>query len=324
MENIICPKVSVIVPVYNAEKYIERCCVSLFEQTLQEMEFIFVDDCSPDRSVDIINEVASRYPNRVGQYKILTHTPNRGVSFSRQQGLDAAIGEFVIHCDSDDWVDIDMYQRMYDTAIKEDADEVCCGFVVEYFDGKKHRVALDEEKLCDKISFNLAPQTGSLVNKIVRLKNLRDANVHFPTDTNWGEDFCVSIAGLLLSRKTVCLPDCFYHYWQNTNSITHTVSRERCLELIRVPNHVEKFLLQIGKYEKYQDELDYLKFQCKSRFLRDKSVRDIVFWEEIFPECHSNILSFPCSMYFKFASWFIVHHLTWVAIIILKLRDSKK
>lgn len=323
MENKTQPKLSVIIPVYKAEKFIERCCKSLFEQTLDNIEYIFVDDCSPDNSVTLIREMVARYPDREPMVKILSHTPNKGVSFSREQGFEAATGEFIIHCDSDDWVDLDMYKTMYDIAIRENADEVCCGYVIEYSDGRIQECLVDEKRFCGKINFNLAPTTGSLVNKIVRLKNLRDAHVHFPIDTNWGEDFCVSIAGLLLSRKTVCIPDCFYHYWQNVDSITHTISRERCMQLLRVAAHVDDLLQQIDKKEEYQHELNYLKFQCKSRFLRDRSIRDIAFWKYTFPECHKEILSYPGSIYFKIASWLVVNHLTWLAMPILKLRDKK-
>lgn len=323
MEKTNKPKLSVIIPVYNAERFIERCCVSLFDQTLDNIEYIFVDDSSSDNSVNMIREIAARYPGREPLVKILTHTPNRGVSFSRELGLENATGEFVIHCDSDDWVDLEMYKTMYDTAINEDADEVCCGYIIEYSNGRKFECHVEEKTLCGKVDFNLSPTTGSLVNKLVRLQNLRDANVHFPQDTDWGEDFCVSIAGLLLSRKTIYLHNCFYHYWQNVESITHTITRERCLELLRVVGHVENFLQQIGKIAEYEFELNYLKFQCKSRFLRDKSVRDIPFWQLTFPECHKHIMSYSDSLYFRVASWLVAHQLSWLALPILILRDYK-
>lgn len=318
------PKVSVIVPIYKAEKFIERCCVSLFEQTLDDMEFIFVDDCSPDNSIAMIRDIMKRYPNREPQIKILTHTPNRGVSFTRQQGFEAATGEFVIHCDSDDWVELDMYESMYNTAIIEDADVVCCGYSVEYANGRKQDVLCNKENLCSKVVFNLAPQTGSLCSKIVRLSNLRNANVSFPQDTNWGEDFCVSIAGLVLSKKTVVLDSCFYHYWQNTDSITHTISKTKCLELTKVPQHVEEFLLSAGLLQKYKHQLNYLKFQSKAVLLRDKGVRDIKLWKSIYPECHYDIFSYRYPLYFKIASWFISHNMTAVAKPILLLKDSRR
>ena len=96
------PFVSVVIPVYEAEAFIERCCRSLFEQTLDEMEFIFVSDGSKDKSIALIKEVLNDYPNRQTQTKIIDRKENRGVSYTRQEGLSHATGEYVIHCDSDD------------------------------------------------------------------------------------------------------------------------------------------------------------------------------------------------------------------------------
>ena len=87
------PKVSVIVPVYGVEKYIERCARSLFEQTLDDIEYIFVDDCSPDRSIEILNQVIGEYPGRKDQVQIIHHASNQGLALARQTGLKAATGE---------------------------------------------------------------------------------------------------------------------------------------------------------------------------------------------------------------------------------------
>ena len=94
------PKVSVIIPVYNASKFLERCCNSLFSQSLDDMQFIFVDDCSIDNSVEIVKDVLMQYPNRQNQVKIVRQTTNQGVSIARQRGLEESMGEFVIHCDA--------------------------------------------------------------------------------------------------------------------------------------------------------------------------------------------------------------------------------
>lgn len=124
------PKVSVIIPVYNVEKYIEKCAESLFNQSLIELEFIFVDDCSQDRSLLLLT-VLDKYPYRKKQVKILVHENNLGVSQSRQDGLDIATGEYIIHCDPDDWVATNMYETMYMQAKKHSADIVFCNVVVE-------------------------------------------------------------------------------------------------------------------------------------------------------------------------------------------------
>ena len=99
------PKVSVVIPVYGVEKYIERCARSLFEQTLDDIEYIFVNDCTKDRSIDILNEVINDYPARKQQIRIVHHKENKGLPFARQSGWQVATGEYVANCDSDDWVD---------------------------------------------------------------------------------------------------------------------------------------------------------------------------------------------------------------------------
>ncbi len=322
MENTIIPKVSVIIPVYKAERYIERCCRSLFEQTLDDLEFIFVDDCSPDDSIQIIERIVSDYPQRQCQLKILSHSPNRGVSYTRQQGMDAAQGEYIIHCDSDDWVDPGMYETLYTIAKEEQADVVCCGFVIELPEGKKRYSTYAQKALCTKVEFNLAPRTGSLCTKIVRLSMLREAYVHFPEGINWGEDFCVSIAGLILSSKTVLLPNVFYHYWQNVESITHTITIRQCEQLVACAPYLESFLHRIGKYEEYEFQLNYLKFQVKNNFLRRKEVRDLAKWVNTYPESHQYIFSYSVSFYVKITAWLVSKHLFLLAKIVLFIYDS--
>ena len=107
------PKVSVIVPIYNVEKYIERCLRSLFEQTLDDIEYIFVNDCTPDNSMIILEKILKEYPHRIKQVKIINHEQNQGQAGARTSGMKAMTGEYMIHCDPDDWVELDMYEIMF-------------------------------------------------------------------------------------------------------------------------------------------------------------------------------------------------------------------
>ena len=129
------PKVSIIVPIYNVEKYIERCAKSLFEQTLDNIEYIFIDDCSPDNSVSILEKMANSYPSRKSLIRLFRFSENRGQALARQFGIQQARGKYIIHCDPDDWVDLDLYEILYNTAIEGDYDMVRCHFVRT--DGKK-------------------------------------------------------------------------------------------------------------------------------------------------------------------------------------------
>ena len=126
------PAVSVIVLVYKVEKYIERCARSLFEQTLQDIEYIFVDDCTPDRSIEILEWVLEDYPERKSQVIILHNERNSGLPFSRRRGVEAASGDYIIHCDSDDWPESDMYAKLYAKASSENLDMVICRMRLVY------------------------------------------------------------------------------------------------------------------------------------------------------------------------------------------------
>ena len=128
------PAVSVIVLVYKVEKYIGRCARSLFGQTLQDIEYIFIDDSSPDRSVEILEKVLEDYPQRRGQVKILRTEKNLGQAPCRRIGVEAASGEYIIHCDSDDYVEKDIYEKLYTKAKAENLDMVICQMQLVYPD----------------------------------------------------------------------------------------------------------------------------------------------------------------------------------------------
>ena len=111
------PKLSVIVPIWGVEKYIEKCARSLFESDLDDMEFIFVDDCTPDKSIELLEALMEQYPERKKQSSIVRHEVNKGLPQARKTGFEASRGEFVTYCDSDDWVAPSMYSKMLATAV---------------------------------------------------------------------------------------------------------------------------------------------------------------------------------------------------------------
>ena len=125
------PAVSVLVPVYNVSKYIERCAHSLFQQTFDDIEYVFVNDCSPDDSIKKLQKVIEQYPNRKKRVQIIHHDKNRGASVSRNTCLENSTGKYIQFIDSDDWIESDMIETMYNKAETESADIVVCDFVIE-------------------------------------------------------------------------------------------------------------------------------------------------------------------------------------------------
>lgn len=314
------PLVSIIIPVYNTGKYIQRCCESLFCQTLDNLEFVFVNDGSTDDSVNTIRECLGNFPSRVPQAKIIDRAENRGISYSRQEGLDNATGEFVIHCDSDDWVELDMYQTLYNIAIKESADIVCCGFYNNYPDAQTQS-SYPKTDFFQPLEFNISPLTGSLCNKLVKRSILVDNKIHFPLDTNWGEDFCVSIEGLISASYIVCIRASFYHYRQNLSSTTHNLTIAKCQELIRVGYHVEKFLDETGKRSEYNFQLNYLKFQLKAPLLMFSECRSLQLWKNVYGETKGSFFKYNCPFYLRLTAWLIDNGMSFCASIVLFVRD---
>ena len=112
------PKVSVIIPIYNTEKYLRKCLDSVCNQTLSDIEIICVNDCSTDNSLEILEEYASK-DNRI---KLIDFKENKGAAVARNAGIDEAKGEYIGFVDSDDFIDLDFYEKLYNKAVKSGAD----------------------------------------------------------------------------------------------------------------------------------------------------------------------------------------------------------
>ena len=131
-------KVSVIIPIYKVEAFIERCATTLMEQTLHEVEYIFVDDATPDRSIQILEEVVARYSERKEQVRIVHHEENKGLPAARNTGLTLATGEYIFHCDSDDYVELTMLEELYHTAKNQEADIVWCDWYLTFAENERY------------------------------------------------------------------------------------------------------------------------------------------------------------------------------------------
>ena len=224
-----CPKVSIIVPVYKAEKYLHKCVDSLLAQTFRDFEILLIDDGSPDKSGNLCDEYAAK-DSRVR----VIHKKNGGVSSARQCGIDNALGEYTIHADPDDWVEPDMLEELYNKAIEDNADMVICDY---FFNSKKY----NETKYVKQKPSELACQTvikelfqqlhGSCCNKLVRRVCYSNYNIRFPEGVNYREDLYVCVALLQKNIKVSYLPKAFYHYvvGLNENSLSHTSRSSRDL-----------------------------------------------------------------------------------------------
>jgi len=218
-------KVSIIVPIYNVEKFIERCVRCLFSQTLNDIEFIFVNDRTPDDSMSILSRLIDEYDQRIHEkrweVRIDSMPTNSGQAAVRRHGLQLASGDYVYHCDSDDWIEKDMISEMWNLANQDDLDVVVCDFAhvkdgeTVYYKGMK---ALDAKDFFKEV---LSGQSSWAVwNKLFK-RSLYD-NIIFPQKgMNMGEDMAIVVQLLYNCKRVGYINKALYNYWNNVESITN-------------------------------------------------------------------------------------------------------
>lgn len=220
-------KVSICIPVYNVEKYIARCVRSLMEQTLSGVELIFVNDATPDNSIQVLEETLKEYNRDDVVVKIIHHEKNMGVTAARFTAMNAVTGKYFIHCDPDDWVDPEMYQIMYDTLIHDRADIVYCNFSFIYDDGRK---ILKEEKhvetpvdMIKEILDLRGACWGVLWNKMWKYSVYND--IKCPLSISFCEDIVMSVQMLNNCCNISCVDKALYNYYQRSTGICKSFTK---------------------------------------------------------------------------------------------------
>ena len=285
------PKVSIIVTVFKSEKYIEKCVHSLFVQTLDEIEYIFVNDSTPDNSVSIVKNILQEYPLRQSYVKIINQETNGGVSHARQIGICYATGEFIIHCDSDDWVDKDMYERLYRKAKETDADIVGCNFRHEFsdiqYDFHQQYSESMEENIRRLINGKIFPSLcTSLTKRELIIKN----NISIPIGLNMGEDLFFNLQLYLHATKIVGMDWAPYHYRHTENSSCVQRTRKSIDSDIAIAGMIERLMKDQKMYDKYAKDIEFRKFFSKLPLMEDlNNINNYQDWQSIYPETNKYI-----------------------------------
>ena len=285
------PKVTVILTIYNCEKYIEACARSLFEQTLDRLEYIIVNDATPDNSIQILNDVVCDYPHRKSGIKIINLEKNGGVSNARRIGIENATGEYVIHTDSDDWVEKDMYERLYLKAKETNADIVGCNFRHEYYDVQYdfHQQYTDnmEENIRRLINGKIFP---SLCTSLTRRKLIIENQLSFPIGLNMGEDLFFNLQLYLHAKKIVSMDWAPYHYQHTEDSSCVLRTRKSIDSDIMIAGLIETFMKEHGLYNQYAKDIEFRKFISKLPLLHNLDDKELYNeWLTTFPETNHHI-----------------------------------
>lgn len=211
--------VTVTVPVYNTSKYLRKCLDSLAAQTLKDIEIIVVDDGSTDKSGAICDEYGERYDNFT-----IIHQENGGLAAARQTGLEAATGEYIIVCDSDDWAEPNMYERLYKAAKETEADIVMCGYIAEYSDGR----SIPLQKWFKHLDFegHMKELFGTGYNnswiRLVRRSLFTENNIVYERGINLGEDGFILYKLMLTRPKLAQIDAKLYHYRKEFGGLSYT------------------------------------------------------------------------------------------------------
>lgn len=287
------PKVSVIVPIYNVEKYLEKCINSLLSQTLEDIQIILVNDGSKDNSGNIAKEYEKNNTDRV----IYVEKENGGLSDARNYGLKYATGDFIAFLDSDDYIEKNAYEEMYNKAIEENADYVECDFIWEFH----NKIRVDKQYPYKNKKEMLSFVRVVAWNKLIKRQLITDNNLEFPKGLRY-EDVEFTYKLIPFINKFAYVDKPFIHYVQREGSIAN-VQNERTAEIFTVLDNVIEFYKENNIYDEYRDELEYnyaryllcssLKRMCK---IKDKIVREKLLtesWERLnlnFPNWKENII----------------------------------
>ena len=243
-------KLSIIVPVYNVEQYIEKCIESLINQTLKEIEIIFVNDGTPDNSVNIIK----KYQKKDNRIKLI-NKENGGQASARNLGLVHAKGEYIAFLDSDDYVNEEMYEKMYNKAKKNSLDIVICNYFLTYKDRieeVKNNITSKKEKIILPNEYILL--TPSPWNKIIKKSYLEQLNFKFPEGIIY-EDYA-SIPTLVLNKpKVLYINECLHYYVQSeTSTMRNLEYKKKYEDIFQATEYLYESLINKG----YDKELEYL------------------------------------------------------------------
>lgn len=252
------PKVSIIVPVYNTGKYLKKCLDSLIHQTLEDIEIIIVNDGSTDDSQSIIDEYV-KMDSRIKSYI----KENGGQGSARNLGLEKSTGEYIGYIDSDDFVELNMYEDMYNKSLEDNSDIVNVGYYIYSETGyiiEKQVFRRTENPTNIYNTPEVLFYNTAVTNKLFKASLLKSNNIQFRVK-KWYEDFDFVIKTLCYASNISVIEKPYYYYLQRSGSTMNNSNTSRNLEILEAMDEIISFCKEQGIYDKYIDELEFLALQ---------------------------------------------------------------
>lgn len=257
-------KVSILIPIYGVEQYIEECVISLFEQTYLNIEYVFVNDSTKDKSIEILKNVLCKYPHREPQIKIINHEINKGLGAARKTALLYSTGDYIIHVDSDDYIANNAVEILINKATASHVDIVDCAFV-EVGEGKQSPIKLPfhgkDEQYMNLILSRTGVTTNQIWGRLIKRSLYKENDIVNKEGVNLGEDYSV-LPLLLYKGKRSFVDDGLYFYRvDNKNSYMNTCLSKKSIEsCIMAHNIVYEYLIKkkLSASTKYSIEFGML------------------------------------------------------------------
>lgn len=269
--------ISVIVPVYNTEKYLDRCIQSILAQTYTDLELLLIDDGSTDSS----GAICDKYAEQDSRVRVF-HKANGGVSSARNIGLDNAKGEWIGWVDSDDYIDEDMYEQLYNAAMSKNVDIAYCNYRTELFSSNMPSDSLSKG---DFFNQYLYVPTTSLCITLAK-KSLYN-NIRFNEKANLGEDLLISSKLYYFSKSRILVPKALYFYTDTPFSLTKTVQPKQLEGLLKNTIELYRFFNRTSIYSDLKETLAGRILSTKQYYIYKN--KDITQWYSLCPWTHKFI-----------------------------------
>lgn len=310
--------ISIIVPIYNIEKFLPCCIDSILAQTFTEWELILVDDGSSDTCGSICDE----YATKDGRIRVI-HKPNGGLTSARNAGLAMASGEWVMHLDGDDWIEPEMLELLLRKGEETGADIVMGDFLFAYPD-RDVPYRLPDWDDCKTTSLNryITSVWTCVWGGIHKRSLYEEHQLQSPQGVTYCEDFHLIVRLCYFARKVVNVHRPFYHYRQQEGSVMHNLNKKTERDEQWVYQDIIRFFKEQGVYKDYRKSMCWRMLKATQELVLDKS--DWKAFQEMVPEKKHYIWDCPyINRKLKMNMWCLTHHLSWVSLLMLNLRKLR-
>ncbi|GAA4142008.1 glycosyltransferase family 2 protein [Sphingobacterium kyonggiense] len=292
--------ISVIIPVYNANKYLDRCFSGLINQSLDSIEFIFIDDASIDGSYEKIIDLISLHPNK--KFKIHRHTTNLGSASARNSGLKLAEGEYIGWLDADDYIEFDMFQSLYPFGGIVKHDMTWCDFDLVFSDRSERKPQNFPTDIREYLNKLLSGEIqGMLWNKLMKHDIIKKHDLKFLAGENMGEDRAFLFKFLFFSKTIHHVPENKYYYVQTSpGALTRDPKVERIYEEINNNKDILNFIFENNIHWISDSTINNFKLWSKHKLLFSTRIIDFKNWKSIFPDVNWKIMKSNIGFRHKF------------------------